>query len=43
MIDQGRTYQGEMRPKEVPKEFHAAERSVVNYLKKEGIHVRGLT
>jgi hypothetical protein len=43
MMAQGRTYQSEMRPKEALKQFSAAEKSVINYLKKEGIHVRGLT
>lgn len=39
----GRTYARENRPPAEVKQFHAAERSVVNFLRKEGISVRGLT
>lgn len=40
---QGRTYAREMRPAEEQKAIHPVENSVVNYLKKNGIHLRGLT
>jgi hypothetical protein len=38
-----RTYAAENRPPEEKKQFSAAERSVINYLTANKIHVRGLT
>jgi hypothetical protein len=38
-----RTYAAENRPPEEKKQFTAAERSVINYLNANKIHVRGLT
>lgn len=43
MQAQGRTYDRETRPKEVQRQVTVVENSVVNYLKKQGIHVRGIT
>jgi hypothetical protein len=38
----GRTFVKEHRGPEAPKVYHAAERSVINYLKEQKIRVRGL-
>jgi len=40
---QGRSYERESRPDSVQKQLHPVENSVINYLKKNGIHVRGIT
>jgi hypothetical protein len=38
-----RTWEAENRPKEAAKQYTPVENSVINYLKREGIKVRGLT
>jgi hypothetical protein len=38
-----RTFERENRPPGPQKQYHAAERSVINYLTKQKIHVRGLS